>query len=550
MTHASAASAGRTARRKAGAVAAVAAAVVSPGAAGVTAATRQSGPSPRRSSAARGPDITQMTIPDTRRTLRAARGAAKRATPCSALQPTARRGGALCDTPRPADELPNRGGDLVAAPARSIAAVRSSGRCGTSALAGLLLIGWLLGTVGAARGDVQPGDVISAKQLDAAREFLTPGLEWVVRRGMSLPVVATGAIAAPVAYREATERYAAHVRLGADGVTLQNYVAGLPFPIIDPADPQAAVKVMWNSEYKWLATDDLDARDFDADAGSIGHDGAGMVVDRHFVLGYLRRLFYNGRLYVDPKPARPNPDAIRYRESLHPLEEPADLRGVGMTSVRYMSATQPDESWLYLPNLRRVRRLSSAQRSDALFNQDIDSDSYFGYSGHIGWMDWKFLGERTVLAPMHGKHFPVVWGGGSADFAFDDVWEKRRVYVIEGTSKLPQYAYGKRVLYVDQETWVVPLSDIYDHNGQLSKVWLNLFHYQTEPFAGAKTSVYPSPMGFSPAVVMVDVNTDHVTRVALPSRKSGSEGWFFNMGDRLGLSEDWFKISHLIQTAQ
>jgi hypothetical protein len=367
---------------------------------------------------------------------------------------------------------------------------------------------------------------------------------------MTLPVVATRPIEAPAAYREATERYAAQVRLASDGLTLQNYVAGLPFPIIDPADPQAAVKVMWNSEYKWLATDDLDARDFDADAGSIGHDGAGMTVDRHFVLGYLRRLFYNGRLYVDPKPERPNPDAIRYRESLHPVEEPSDLRGVGMTSVRYIAPARPDESWLYLPNLRRVRRLSSAQRSDALFNQDIDSDSYFGYSGHIGWMDWKFLGERTVLAPMHGTHFPVVWGAGSADFAFDDVWEKRQVYVIEGTSKLPQYAYGKRVLYVDKETWVVPLSDIYDHGGQLWKVWMNLFRYQTEPFDGAKISVYPSPMGFAPAVVMVDVNTAHVTRVALPSRKSSSEGWFFNMGDRLGLSEDWFKISHLIQTAQ
>lgn len=395
-----------------------------------------------------------------------------------------------------------------------------------------------------------PGDLITSERLADADGLLTPGVEWCVRRGLIVRVGETRAIPAPAAYREATERHAPQVRLASDDLTLQNYVAGLPFPTIDPNDPQAAVKVMWNAAYKWLATDDLDARDFSADAGPIGQHGAGMRVERHFQLGFLRRLFYNGRLYVDPKPERPNPDGIRYRESLHPVVEPLDLRGVGMTSVRYIAPQRPDESWLYLPHLRRVRRLSNAQRSDALFNQDIDTDSYFGYSGHIGWMDWKFLGERTVLAPMHGTHYPVEWGQGSSDFAFDDVWEPRRVYVIEGTSRLPQYAYSKRVLFVDAETFVVALSDIYDHNGQLWKVWLNLFSYRREAFPGAAVT-YPDDMAFSPAVVMVDVNADHVTRVALPSRTSkGAEGWYFNQGDRQGLTEDWFKISSLIQAAQ
>jgi len=61
---------------------------------------------------------------------------------------------------------------------------------------------------------------------------------------------------------------------------------------------------------------------------------------------------------------------------------------------------------------------------------------------------------------------------------------------------------------------------------------------------------YPDDMAFAPAVVMVDINADHVTRVALPSRTSaGAEGWYFNQGARLGLTEDWFKISSLIQAA-
>lgn len=460
------------------------------------------------------------------------------------------RANAVAGAPRPQTQIDGvvRGNaPTLRSPLDTMGTLRHRRRIAKPSLA---LLAVVLGTATPLRAAPAPGDVITAENIGGAADLLTPGVEWCVRRGMVVRVGATRPIAAPAAYREATERYAPQVRLGSDGLTLQNYVAGLPFPTIDPADPQAAVKVMWNAAYKWLATDDLDARDFAADAGPIGRDGAPMPVERHFQLGYLRRLFYNGRLHVDPKPSLPNPDGIRYRESLHPVVEPLDLRGVGMTSVRYISPAQPDDSWLYLPNLRRVRRLSNAQRSDALFNQDIDSDSYFGYSGHIGWMEWKLLGERTVLAPLHGTHYPVQWGEGSADFAFDDVWEPRRVYVIEGTSKLPQYAYSKRVLFVDAETYVVPLSDIYDHSGQLWKVWLNLFSYRKEPFPGAAV-VYPDDMGFSPAVVMVDVNADHVTRVALPSRtSSGAEGWFFNQGDRFGLTENWFKISSLIQAAQ
>src|SRR5207244_8176599 len=79
-------------------------------------------------------------------------------------------------------------------------------------------------------------------------------------------------------------------------------------------------------------------------------------------------------------------------------------------------------------------------------------------------MDWKYLGERDLLAMVHGEHFPVKWNE-KVDWAFDDVWEKRRVHVVEGVSKLPQYAFGKRVLFIDKEAWGIPYSDIYDRSG-------------------------------------------------------------------------------------
>ena len=61
----------------------------------------------------------------------------------------------------------------------------------------------------------------------------------------------------------------------------------------------------------------------------------------------------------------------------------------------------------------------------------------------------KYIGEKTVLSSFHAKKLPVAWGEPSGDFMHNDEWEPRKVWIIEGISKLPQYAYSKRVMYLD-----------------------------------------------------------------------------------------------------
>jgi hypothetical protein len=236
--------------------------------------------------------------------------------------------------------------------------------------------------------DVSPGDKINASNVDKAKDFLSPGMIWCVKRGFPITVVEPKRVEWPKAYKEATEKYAQQVKLSADGLKVENYVAGQPFPQLDPKDPQYAVKVMWNYEYGFPnGIDDTDLRNFDADTGSIPQAGP-MTVERHFLLDHFRRLFWTGRLYVDPKPEKPNPNGYRAQQGLYPILEPFDLKGVGALGNRYIDPAKQDDSWLYLPSLRRVRRLSTAQRSDALFGQDTDVDSYYGYAGQVGWMDW------------------------------------------------------------------------------------------------------------------------------------------------------------------
>ena len=401
-----------------------------------------------------------------------------------------------------------------------------------------------------ALADVQPGDVITKDNFANAKDLVGPGVTWCVEHGMTMKIVPTKKVEWPRAYREATEAHSSQVRISPQGDVLENYVAGMPFPTVDPNDPQAAMKIMWNYQYKPLLTDDVLMRDFQVPSGPLTYT-APMVPDREFMVGDMRRLYYNGRIFVDPKPEMPNPDAVRYKEILSPVVAPFDMKGVGQLSIRYLSAARQDDTWLYIPAIRRIRRMSTAQRSDSLFGQDTDQDSYWGFSGHIAWSDWKLLGVKEVLGVVHREHYRPERCPGGADFVYCDNWEKRRVYVIEGTSKLPQYAYGKRVIYLDAEAWIVLASDIYDKRGELWKVWMEFFSYRKQATPESKI-VYDDEMGFTSAL-MIDTQMNHATIIMIPGPASpDQETWYFNKGPNAvspyasGNVEEVFTVPHLM----
>lgn len=380
--------------------------------------------------------------------------------------------------------------------------------------------------------DLSPGEIITKDNMDKIKSLVTPSIEWVLRRGARIEIGAYQPVGWPRRYKEATEKYAGQVRLSADGLRIENHVAGMPFPQVDPNDPQAAVKIMWNYEYRpYPGTDDFVEYDFPAISMDISGSEGGKV-DRVFQIGDSRRLYYNARLVVDPKPELPNPKGYRFQDLIGPLLAPYDLKGLGGLTYRYIDSSKQDDTFLYLPSLRRVRRLSTAQRSSALFGQDADPDSYWGYSGHIGWMDWKLLGEREMLGVLHGKEFPMKACPPPANFMFCDVWEKRQVYAVEGVSKLPQYAYGKRVIFIDKESYIVTYEDIYDKGGQLWKVWID--HYTMRKQGRAGTPQYEEDQAFYTGFAMIDMQVNHATYSPHPGPETASDGWYFNAGVNSG----------------
>jgi hypothetical protein len=138
-----------------------------------------------------------------------------------------------------------------------------------------------------ALADVQPGDVITKANADKVKDLTSPGLFWCVQHGLPMKIIEAKPLAWPPAYKEATEKYSAQVKLSEDGLRLDGYVAGAPFPRVDTNDPKVATKLVWNYNYKSINNDDFDLRNFDADTGAISDDRAPSI-ERHFPS--LRRL--------------------------------------------------------------------------------------------------------------------------------------------------------------------------------------------------------------------------------------------------------------------
>ena len=59
------------------------------------------------------------------------------------------------------------------------------------------------------------------------------------------------------------------------------------------------------------------------------------------------------------------------------------------------------------------------------------------------------------------------------------------MYVTEGIpSAYSQYAYSKRIMYIDKDFWGMSFAEMYDQGGELWKFWFNLFNYVSSPYKG------------------------------------------------------------------
>ncbi len=121
------------------------------------------------------------------------------------------------------------------------------------------------------------------------------------------------------------------------------------------------------------------------------------------------------------------------------FDRPRDVKGTAFLS--YTHATRPDDQWLYLPALKRVKRISSSNKSGPFMGsefayEDISSQEVEKYT-------YKYLRDEQL--------------------------DGRDTFVIE---RYPQYrnsGYTRQVAWIDKQTWRPLKIAFYDRKNSLLK---------------------------------------------------------------------------------
>jgi hypothetical protein len=143
-------------------------------------------------------------------------------------------------------------------------------------------------------------------------------------------------------------------------------------------------------------------------------------------------------------------------------------------AYRYLDPKQDDQTYLYLPTLRRVLRGDAGTRSTPITNSCISPDDLFGWDGRTFAFSYKFIKEQKVLF-CADTNADVEWGmkkfketGG--DIPYDgENWSIRDAYVIEVIPKDNRYPQSRKLLYIDKEVLGVMYSSSWDRAGNLWK---------------------------------------------------------------------------------
>ncbi|MGH7780432.1 MAG: DUF1329 domain-containing protein [Candidatus Binataceae bacterium] len=412
-----------------------------------------------------------------------------------------------------------------------------------------LLAGWSQ----PANATVKPGEMITADTAAQVKDLVSPGVYLRVQGGMEMKIVPTQRVDWPPPYKDATEKYSEQVRLSQDHRSVVGYVAGQPFPLIDPNDPNVAVKIAWNNVFRPITTDDYDLRFFECDAHYVKRGASNSLEIDDTMVGHYAGYSEVGRTEVEPLPTDPDFKLTGrlWMFALYPVLAPAETRGSGIVRYRYADPKRGDDSWSYTPGARRVRRLNEAILSDATGVSAWNPDHYSGFNPKTEAYNFKFLGEKEMLACVHAIHSPEIpcQTDGQAT-ACPEVWEMRHMYILEAT---PRYGVvntlqGRNILYMDSEVWFEPYVDTYDQRNELFQNFMYLLTYRDRPVPDAKIAIYPFKRSFVVGASSLECQSMQSSMCYLPSSNSPErECWYINMGS---IDKSFFTANSMQEAAQ
>ncbi|MDJ0851751.1 MAG: DUF1329 domain-containing protein [Myxococcota bacterium] len=378
-----------------------------------------------------------------------------------------------------------------------------------------LCLGLLLAP--AAGADVEPGDTVTFANREQVRGLIPDELFPFVADDfpeLEMKIVATGDYAPHQVYVDATVQYACQANLDDKGL-IQNYTAGQPFPYSEWAkeatghkcdltedDPQFALKLAWNVNYRWQGGSGL----------NLPHWGFSNMRNRgketwRIAEGEYRRTYFSHRADILPSGTHQLDEGtdVEWAEFFD-VKTPFDLRGTMFLLYRY-TTDKEDDTWAYVPALRRVRRIAATQKSDSLLGTEFTLEDFYIFAGYVWDHQWEFKGESVKLGPMNSKRvcFPSVisetearketgmtrlgnekeWNhcsfGPYRALAFDgETWEKRTAFQLDDIPRQKGHPYSRKMIWYDKETMMPLYSMMYDRAGKPYRIINSIFKWSED----------------------------------------------------------------------
>ncbi|WP_296982305.1 DUF1329 domain-containing protein [Thalassolituus sp. UBA1505] len=347
---------------------------------------------------------------------------------------------------------------------------------------------------------------ITAANMNQFEKFLTEGQKAMFATypdTFRMPVYTTRrTAAAPEWVYENTYKNAIRAELTNQGNGLLYAYGGIPFPIA-----KTGLEAIWNHITRWRGT--YLVRRASEIAVHTDGDYSLVTVQQEVEFNYYRPdrtiddlnniLFYY--LSFTKAPARLAGGAVLVHETLNQVEEPR-------------------QAWGYNAGQRRVRRAPNLAydtpiaAADGLRYAD-DTDMYNGAPDRY---NWELKGKREIYIPYNNYRLT------SANVKYDDLikpghlnpdytrYEKHRVWVVEGKLKDGvRHVYGKRVYYLDEDTWQIAVGDLYDEKGDLWRVNL-----------GYIKNFYELPVTWSAMDVFHDIKARRYHLQGLDNEENGT----------------------------
>src|SRR5208282_1630592 len=375
-------------------------------------------------------------------------------------------------------------------------------------------------------GTVQltPGLIIDARNVANYECYLAAAAIEAVKHGFKIRIVGTHKLDWPMGFTQATEKYSPQAHLDSEGNML-NYVAGMPFPLVNVYDPKAARKIAYNWHMGPFMPDDFSL----APWGSFAYSDAAISPkpiysepDYTFVCAQFSFLRFAHRTEVDPRPTLgPNSQEFEWKALCTNWNVSEETHGGQSIWLRFLDPHHGDESFNYNSTTRRVRR---SPVDPPYLNHDCRGchQPYWAYAlPKTEAYSYRLLGTTPILSCMTADDEPAglvgrdekaapeeLLTGGETLAMGEEPFEMRSAYIIEMIPTDPNYASLRTLVWIDTETYVwlgaeFFESDMKTETPELQEVAVPLWRTRPAPEGGNLFDLAGSfyvPLAYQPAL--------------------------------------------------